>query len=101
MPDSTQARFDAVIDLSKTLLKSALAGDWERVIALESQRDALIKALFQPPLTLAPEILAEKTYVILEINQLLIEHGQRHRDELQQERIKLLHAANAMRFYRE
>jgi hypothetical protein len=99
--DSTKTRFNAVIELSGDMLKSALIEDWDQVIALESQRDTLIMDLFAEPLTLPPDVVAEKIQIILDINQQLLEYGKRHRDELQQEMLKLFHGKKSVQLYQE
>lgn len=93
-------RLDSLLSLTRELLGCAQAGDWERAMALESERRPLIRAAFTTEKPAGCD--AERQAVIREIldtDQMVMALARRQRDDLQAQLRELGQGRSALHAY--
>ena len=89
-----------ILSISMEMLRNAKNNDWESVIALESQRTAIIAEFFTCPVS-AEETQAVARYInqVLEVDKQLIELGNQEREQLRENIQKVTHGKHALKVY--
>lgn len=98
MSDDLQ-QLQAIINDTKKQVSLAEEGEWEVVVEREAHRDAAIKALFNKPPNIEPDVLAEGIQFILDKNKILSQYSHSQSDSLRMEMGKAGRAHKAINSY--
>ena len=89
-----------MLSITVEMLKKAKDDDWESVIALESQRNALIADFFAVPVaTEEVQMVAHHINKVLEIDRQLIDLCSGQCENLRGDLQKVAHGKNALKVY--
>ncbi|MFZ5620716.1 MAG: flagellar protein FliT [Pseudomonadota bacterium] len=91
---------DSLLSLTRELLGSAEAGDWERVTILEGERRPLIHAIFPADAAVGDDSYRRAAIrEILEADRQVMDLARQQRDRLQLQLRDLGHGRSALRAY--
>lgn len=91
---------DALLSLTRELLGSAQAGDWERVTILEGERRPFIHAIFPADVTVGDDSYRRAAIrEILDADRQVMDLARQQRDRLQSQLRDLGHGRSALRAY--
>ncbi len=97
---ASSCSLDSVLSLTRELLGSALASDWERVTTLEAERRPLIHAIFTADATVGDDPVRRAAIrEILDADRQVMDLTRQQRDWLQLQLRDLGHGRSALRAY--
>jgi hypothetical protein len=97
---SREEQLPVILSITTEMLKKAKDNDWESVIALESQRNALIADFFAAPVaTEEVQMVAHHINKVLEIDRQLLDLCSGQRENLRGDLQKVAHGKNALKVY--